>query len=237
MLNRSLEYTDGETNFKGILVLPDASTQKRPVVLVVHDWSGCNHFAHNNAEKLAQLGYIGFAIDMYGNGVVGKTKEEKMQLIAPLKENRSLLKKRILAAVEAAKKIPEADVEKIAAIGFCFGGLCVLDLARSGAPVTGVVSFHGLLDAPTSSVATPISAKVLVLHGYDDPMAPPAEAISFANEMTQAKADWQMHMYGSTVHAFANPEADDPAFGTVYSAQAAQRSWLATKNFLQEIFK
>jgi dienelactone hydrolase len=139
------------------------------------------------------------------------------------------------ANIETMKDQPEADASKVAAIGFCFGGLCVLDMARSGANIDGVVSFHGLLKAPGNTVDK-IGAKVLALHGWDDPMATPDDVEAFGAEMTKAKADWQLHAYGGTMHAFTNPAANDPDFGTVYDEKADKRSWASMRLFLNELF-
>ncbi len=237
MHKQTIEY-QAETLLEGFYAFDEkkGSQNKKPLVLISHDWSGCNDFARNKAQKLADLGYVGFALDMFGKGKQGKTKEEKTALIKPLLENRSLLSQRIQAGLKAASSLEIVDTNKIAAIGFCFGGLCVLDLARSGAKLNGVISFHGLLNRPEAEAIRPIQAKVLVLHGYDDPMVPPQQLLSFADEMRAAKADWQIHIYGNTMHAFTNPEAKDPAFGTVYNAKADQRSWQTMRNFLEEIF-
>lgn len=238
MHTQVLEYDDQGTLLEGFYAFDETagSKNKKPLVLVSHDWSGCNDFSRSKAKKLAELGYVGFALDMFGKDKRGSTKAEKGALIKPLMEDRALLRRRIQAAVTAAKQLPMVDSQKIAAIGFCFGGLCVLDLARSGAALRGVVSFHGLLSAAAGLSTAAIQAKILVLHGYDDPMVLPEDVFAFAQEMTAAKADWQIHMYGNTMHAFTNPEAHDPDFGTVYEAQADQRSWRALKNFLEEVF-
>lgn len=231
-----IEYRDQDVVLKGYYVFDDATNSKRPLVLVSHDWSGRNEFAEKKAEKLAELGYVGFAIDMYGNGKMGKTNEEKMALIQPLMADRMLLQRRILAGFNAAKQLEQVDVKRTAAIGFCFGGLCVLDLARSGADVSGIVSFHGLLNAPENHKNSAIKAKILALHGHDDPMVSPEQVLAFEKEMTDAQVDWQLHVYGKTMHAFTNPLANDPGFGTVYSSCADKRSWIAMKNFFAEIF-
>lgn len=231
-------YKHGEAMlFHGFCAYDETITHKRPAVIVVHDWSGQNDFARNKAKQLAEMGYVGFAVDMYGNKQEGQTKEEKMVLMSPLMENRVLLIERMMAAVKAVKSVSVVDAEKIAAIGYCFGGLCVLDLARSGENLSGVVSFHGLLEASPLYLPKKITAKVLALHGYDDPMVPLKQVQHFAQEMTTAQADWQMHMYGNTMHAFTNPLAHDPDFGTVYSSVADNRSWQAASNFLASIFK
>ncbi|HSW70972.1 MAG TPA: dienelactone hydrolase family protein, partial [Gammaproteobacteria bacterium] len=176
MHKQTIEY-QAETLLEGFYAFDEkkGSQNKKPLVLISHDWSGCNDFARNKAQKLADLGYVGFALDMFGKGKQGKTKEEKTALIKPLLENRSLLSQRIQAGLKAASSLEIVDTNKIAAIGFCFGGLCVLDLARSGAKLNGVISFHGLLNRPEAEAIRPIQAKVLVLHGYDDPMVPPQQ--------------------------------------------------------------
>lgn len=233
---KTIEYHDGNTLLKGHYVFDDSIAEKRPVVLVAHDWSGCNEFAREKAAKLAEMGYVGFAIDMYGDGKTGQTNEERMSLMKPLMENRAGLAERITSALRAAKKIEQADITKAAAIGFCFGGLCVLDLARSGADIKGVISFHGLLVSPNLHKQPAIKAKILALHGHDDPMVPPAQVASFQKEMVTAKVDWQMHIYGKTKHAFMNPSAHDDALGTVYNELTAKRAWVSMQNFLAELF-
>lgn len=233
---QTISYHDQDQTLEAYCVFEENNPNQRPVILVAHDWSGKNNFACEKANQLAELGYVGFAIDMYGNGKQGETNEEKSKLIQPFMEDRHLLQKRILAALDAAKNIPEVNTAKIGAIGFCFGGLCVLDLARSGADIAGVVSFHGLLNAPEKLPRHLIKAKILALHGYADPMVPPDLLLKFAAEMTAAEADWQIHAYGNTLHAFTNPKADDLDFGTVYNAKADRRSWMAMKNFFDEIF-
>jgi len=150
--------------------------------------------------------------------------------------DRAKLQKRLLAALNAVKLMPWADNDKIAAMGFCFGGLCALDLARAGVDIRGVISFHGLLIPPDNLPHPEIKARVLVLHGHDDPMVPPEQVLALENELTLAGADWQLHTYGHTMHAFTNPLANDPDFGTVYQVTADRRSWLVMKNFFEEIF-
>lgn len=233
--SKQIEYADQHnTKMQGMAVIPEGT--HLPVVMIAHDWSGRNHFANKIAEDIASLGYIGFALDIYGEGRTGKTKEEKSALIAPFVQDRHLLLARLNAGLNAAKTLPGADTNRIAIIGFCFGGLCALDLARSGAPIKGAVSFHGLLNAPEQLSTQPIKAKVLALHGFDDPMVSPEQVIAFGKEMTAAKADWELNMYGNTMHAFMNPEANDAAFGTVYQPKTAARAWLAMQNFMNEIF-
>ncbi|PCI35866.1 MAG: carboxymethylenebutenolidase [Elusimicrobia bacterium] len=235
MKTEELTYTHDGTSLKGHIAYDYKQGIKRPAVLVAHAWGGRDEFACKKAEALAALGYVGFALDMYGDARLGKDKEENEQLIQPFLIDRAMLKGRMQAAVDFMKKHPSVAGDRIAAIGYCFGGLCVLDLARSGSSVRGVVSFHGLLGAPENLPNAEITSKVLALHGYEDPMASPENLTAFAKEMTDSKADWEVHAYGNTMHAFTNPAANDPGFGTVYREQADKRSWKAMKAFLSEV--
>jgi len=232
---QKIEYSDQGVVLEGYCAYNDEGPAKKPAVLVAHDWSGRNDFACQKAERLAELGYVGFALDMYGKGKLGKDTAEKMALMKPLMEDREKLRARILAAFETVRKLEYVNTAKIGAIGFCFGGLCVLDLARADVDVRGVVSFHGLLNAPADTQLKHTRTKILVLHGHDDPMVPPAQVTAFENEMTKASADWQIHIYSNTKHAFANPQANDPAMGTVYNPLSDKRSWIAMKSFFEEI--
>jgi len=173
---------------------------------------------------------------MYGEGKLGTGVEECSAMMQPLLADRATLQQRINLALDTARQLPEVDTHRIAAMGFCFGGLCVLDLARSGADLQGVVSFHGLFTAPGNTEGNKISAKVLCLHGYDDPLVPAQSIIDLGDELTTAGADWQIHAYGGTVHAFTRPDANDPDFGAVYNPSADRRSWQSLLNFLAEIF-
>ena len=236
IVSKTLDYQDGEKLLEAFVAYDDALTDPRPVVLINHTWVGRDHFVANKAKKIAELGYVGFAVDMYGKGVLGSSPEQNAKLMQPFIDDRVMLQQRMKAALKAAKQLPWVDEENCAAIGFCFGGLCVLDLARTGIELKGVVSFHGLLGAPNNTQGTSIKAKILALHGHDDPMVPVEKVIAFEQEMTQANADWQLHSYGHTMHAFTNPVANDPEFGTVYQPDADRRSWQAMQNFLAEIF-
>lgn len=228
-------YYQGEQEFHGYLAY-QGEQGKRPGVIVAHDWSGRNAFACQKAELFATMGYVGFAVDMYGAAKLGETTEEKQALSEPLFADRRLIQERMLLALDTLRAQEMVDSNKIAAIGFCFGGLCVLDLARSGADMLGVVSFHGLLNKPEKLDAHPVKAKVLAVHGYDDPMCTPDQVQLFCNEMTSAGADWQVHMYGNTQHAFTNPQAHDDKLGLQYNAVAERRSLQAMAGFLKELF-
>jgi dienelactone hydrolase len=232
---RLIEYQCGDVLLEGLLAWDDALDGPRPAIAVAHTWAGRADFEESKALALAELGYIGFAIDMYGKGVLGSGPEENSGLMAPLLADRQLLQSRIEVSIATLRQQPEVDSQRVVAMGYCFGGLCVLDLARAGSDVRGVVSLHGLFTPPSVSSGKAISASVLCLHGYDDPMAQPDSLLALATEMSAAGADWQVHAYGNTVHAFTNPAADNPEMGTVYSAAADQRSWQALRNFLQEV--
>jgi dienelactone hydrolase len=236
IVSNTISYMDGDVVLEAFFAFDDAISERRPAVLISHTWAGRDEFVADKAKKMAELGYVGFALDMYGKGVLGTSPEQNMALMQPFMNDRAMLQQRIKAALLAVKLLPWVDDSKIAAIGFCFGGLCVLDLARTGVDIKGVVSFHGLFNPADNLKKPAIKAKVLALHGYDDPMNKPEQLIEFQNEMTQAGADWQVHSYGHTLHAFTNPVANNPDFGTVYNATADKRSWQTMQNFFAEIF-
>jgi dienelactone hydrolase len=234
MQTREIRYEHDGVTMHGSAVIPEGSGP-RPGVLVAHDWSGKNALALKNAERLAKLGYVGFALDMYGEGRTGGSMEENTKLMGPLREDRGVLMGRIGAALGAMKALDEVDAGKTGAIGFCFGGLCVLDLARSGAEVGGVVSFHGLLDAPPAELCESITAKVLVLHGYLDPMVKPDAMLAFCKEMEAAGIDWQLHAYGTAVHAFTNPGAQAAGMAA-FEQEANDRSFRSMADFFGDLF-
>jgi dienelactone hydrolase len=236
ILTDDINYSGAGINFRGYLAYDTGWNQPSPCVMIAHDWGGRGEFACQKARQLASMGYVGFAIDMYGDARLGHTNEQRRALMTPLKENRERLATHILAAFNKATTLPQVNAKKIAAIGYCFGGMCVLDLARTGAPIKGVVSFHGLLSEPNHPLSNDISAKILVLHGYDDPLVPPLEVTRFANEMTLKKVDWQVHIYGQTAHSFTNPDAHDIKLGLHYNQTADTRSWSSATTFLNEAF-
>lgn len=231
----SVEYKDGNTVLEGFVAYDDASAAPRPGVLVVHAWWGLGTQSKETATRLAELGYVGFAVDMYGKGVLATAREEAMKLSGPFREDRSLMRSRVKAALDSLRKNPLVDSTRLAALGYCFGGTTVLELARSGEPIQGVISFHGGLNTPNVEDAKNIKAKVLVLHGADDPAVPQEEVLAFQDEMRKAKVDWQMIAYGGAVHSFSDPEANSPPT-SVYNEKAAKRSWEAMKQFLAEVF-
>lgn len=234
---RVVEYRDGDVTCQGWFCYDDAYAGPQPAVLISHAWGGRDEFVERKGRRLAWHGYAVFALDMYGKGQRGTNTQECSALMQPFMDDRALLARRIQAGLAAVKDQQIVDKNRVAAMGFCFGGLCVLDLARSGADVRGVVSFHGLLKAPPNPSAASIRAKILVLHGHDDPMAPVEDVLALQREFSQAKADWQIHVYGGTMHAFTNTQANDPNFGTVYNENADRRSWHTLMNFLEEVLR
>jgi len=236
VISNTVAYLDGDVLLEAFFAFDDAFQGRRPAVLINHTWAGRDEFVAEKAKKLAALGYVGFAVDMYGKDIMGSSPEENEKLMRPFMNNRQMLQKRMQAALYAVKLMPWVDDSKIAAIGFCFGGLCALDLARTGVELKGVVSFHGLLGKPDNTQGNIIKAKILALHGHDDPLAPVDQVLAFEQEMTLAGADWQLHTFGNTLHAFTNPQANSPDFGMAYQADADRRSWLAMENFLTEVF-
>jgi dienelactone hydrolase len=203
-------------------------------VAVCHAWGGRDAFSEAVARRLAAEGYLACALDAYGAGVRGTTPEENQALMAPLVANRGALFRRLTTGLAALRAQPDCG-DAVAALGYCFGGLCVLDLARGGAGLRGVVSFHGLLHAPQPALGPGDDAAILVLNGHDDPMVPPSAVQAFTEEMTLAERDWQVHDYGGALHAFTVPEANAPEAGVAYQERADRRSWATTLAFLAEV--
>jgi dienelactone hydrolase len=237
LVTRTVEYRQGETVLEGYLAYDDAVSGKRPGVLVVHEWTGLGPYVKKRVEQLAGMGYVAFGADIYGKGVRPATPELAGKEAGRYKADRQLLRARAQAGLTELRKQPQLDSGRLAAIGYCFGGTTVLELARSGTELRGVVSFHGGLDTPNPAEAKDIRAKVLALHGADDPYVPAAQVAAFQEEMRKGGVDWQMVSYGGAVHSFTNPAAgNDPAKGAAYNARADRRSWEAMKQFFMEIF-
>ena len=238
VVTQIVEYRQDGTAMRGFLAYDDALKGKRPGVLVVHEWWGLNDFARERALKLAGLGYVALAADMYGNGVITSNPEEAGKLAGALRGNPDLLRARAQAALKFLAADPRVDANRLAAIGFCFGGTTVLELAYSGADLAGVVSFHGGLPRLQPGDLKRLKASILVLHGADDPHVAPADITAFEQAMRQAGADWQMVFFGGAVHGFTNPAAgDNQASGVAYNARAARRSWRYMQDFFQEIWR
>jgi dienelactone hydrolase len=233
-----VEYKQGDTVLEGYMAWDSAKSAKRPGVLIVHEWTGINDHMKQRAEMLAKLGYVAFAADIYGKGVRPTGMAEAAKTAGVYKDNRPLLRARVRAGLEELKKQKMTDPKRISAIGYCFGGTTVLELARDGADVRGVVSFHGGLSTPTPQDAGKITAKVLALHGADDPFVKAEEVAAFQDEMRKGGVDWQFISYGNAVHSFTNKWAGtDNSKGAAYNEKADLRSWETMKTFLEEVFK
>ncbi|RYD87114.1 MAG: carboxymethylenebutenolidase [Sphingomonadales bacterium] len=231
IVHKPLRHAHGGDIFEAYASWDDTRPEPRPMVLIAGTFKGRSSFEEGKARSLAELGYVAVAIDLYGVDNWPTSDDEARSLMNALNADRAELRTRLLAALDTAlaSGLP-VDPSRVAAIGFCFGGKCVLDLARSGADVAAVVSFHGLYDPPPFDSAD-IRAKILVLHGWEDPLAPPDMVLALTKELTEAGADWQVHAYGHTVHAFTNPAREG-----MYSPAFDARSWQSMRNFFDEAF-
>ena len=232
---KPVEYMDGKQKCIGYLAWDESYADPKPCVIVAPAWSGLDGFAEDKAIQMAAMGYVGFAIDVYGDGALPETVEEKQALMTPLKEDRKTLLKRIKAGLKAASDLAEVDSDHIAMMGFCFGGLCTLDLARSRADLKAAISFHGLLDAPEAPKKK-IKAKVLIAHGWDDPMVPPAQVVAIGDELKKSGCEWQLMAFGQTTHAFMVPDADSGDGMLKHNPDSERRAWAATLELLDGVF-
>ncbi len=236
IVTRTVEYRQGDTLLEGYLAYDSAGPARKPGVLVVHDWLGVSADTRKRVEQLARMGYVAFAADIYGKGVRPPTGEEAGPLAGSYKNDRALLRARVRAGFDELARQPNVNAARIAAIGYCFGGTTVLELARSGAPAVGFVSFHGGLDSPAPADGKNIRGKVLALHGADDPYVPAADLAAFEQEMRSNGVDWQLVQYGGAVHSFTIVGAgNDNSKGAAYNAAADRRSWKAMEDFFAEV--
>ena len=236
LVTKTVEYQQGDTTLAGYLAYDDSFSGKRPGVLVVHQWMGLTDYEENRAVMLANLGYIAFCADIYGKGVRPQSLKEASTEATKYKNDRALLRWRVSAGLDELKKNPFVDKARVAAIGYCFGGMTVIELARSEAELNGIVSFHGGLDSLTPADGQHIKCKVLVCHGADDPFETPEDLAAFEKEMRDANVDWRLIKYGGAVHSFTQPMANDNPPGAKYNARADKRSWQDLKQFFAEIF-
>ena len=237
LVTKTIDYQQGGDTLQGYLAYDDGFAGKRPGVLVAHQWMGLGDYERERAQMLAQMGYVAFALDIYGKGVRPKSRDEAGKMSGMYKNNRPLWRNRARAAVITLRQQPKVDVSRLAIIGYCFGGGTALELARSGADVDGYVSFHGSLDTPTPEDAKNIRGEVLVLHGAADPYAPMKQVMDLMAEMKAAGVNYEVDLYGGAVHSFTEKEAgNDPSSGAAYDAQADKRSWNKMKLFFGEIF-
>lgn len=230
IVTKKLEYKQGDTVLEGFLAYDDSKTGPRPGVMIVHDWDGLNGYEETRAKMLAELGYVAFAVDIYGKNSRPKSQQENGQMAGKFRSDIALFRARLQAGLDELKKQTQVDAKKTAAIGYCFGGGGVLELARSGAEVTGVVSFHGSLTTPQPAKEGGVKAKVMTIHAAQDPAVPQEQFVGYLNEMRDAKIDHQTVVYNLNVHAFT------VIGGGQYNADADRRSWTAMKDFFKEIF-
>ncbi|RYD53923.1 MAG: dienelactone hydrolase family protein [Sphingomonadales bacterium] len=234
----TIVYQGPGGRFEGVAAWDDAASGTRPAILVLPNVLGAKEADSLKADALAALGYVALVADVYGRGKrTTHASPNRSEYMDALNADRQLLRERLSASLDALTALPQADPHETAAIGFCFGGKCVLDMARAGLPILGGVSFHGVYDAPEYPSVSPITARLLICHGWDDPLCPPERTVALAQELTEAGADWQLHAYGHAGHAFTDLDrkvSKDPAIA--YEPKADRRSWQAMQNFLAEIF-
>jgi dienelactone hydrolase len=233
-----VDYRADEVNLRGYLVDGESGGGRRPGVLVFHEGLGLGDFALTRARRLAELGYVALAADMFGDRRQARNLQQVATLVGGMRNQPEMLRRRGRAALATLAALPQVDANRIAAIGFCFGGTVVLELARGGADLKAVVSFHGVLTTSLPAAPGEVKSSVLVLTGADDPLAPPDQVAAFEEEMRAAKVrDWQVISYGNTLHGFTNPAADGSMLrSALYSEQADRRSWASMRNLLDEVF-
>ncbi|MFZ0449267.1 MAG: dienelactone hydrolase family protein [Desulfatiglandaceae bacterium] len=237
VVTRTIPYRQGGVDFQGYLAYDNALQGKRPGVLIVHEWWGLNDYARKRAEQLASLGYVAFALDMYGKGKVAEHPKQAEEFMNEVTGNVVSWQKRALAGLDVLKRQPGTDSSRIAAIGYCFGGSTVQQLAYSGADIRGIVSFHGSLIPPTPSEAGQTKAKILICHGAADPFVKPELVQKYIAAMNASQIDWQMVIFGHAKHSFTNPGADKYGMPQLsYNRQADLRSWEYMRLFFKEIF-
>ena len=238
MHQEPISYKDGDVELKGYVYWDDAFTGKRPGVLVAHEWWGLNDYAKLRAEMLAESGYVAFAADMYGAGKMTRHADEAKGWMQQISSNAEAWQRRANLALEQLRAHPQVDAERLAAIGYCFGGATVMQMAYSGADLAGVVSFHGALPPATPEQAAKVKARVLVAHGDADSFIPAERIQAFKQALSQANVDWEMDIYGGAKHSFTNPYADGYGIDNLaYHEAADRRSWLRALAFLEDIFE
>ncbi len=234
---KSVTYTQGGQEFEGYFAWNKNSTEKRPGILVIHEWTGLGEYVQSRARQLAELGYVAFAMDMYGKGIRAKDHEEAAKLSGRYGNDRGLMRSRMVRALEVLKENEFVDPDRIAVIGYCFGGMSAIELALSGADVDGVVAFHAMLASPNMKDADQIKGKILVHHGADDPFVPEEAVDGFREAMDEEGVDYEFVSHPGAVHAFTRPTAKGEKNSAIkYNKEADKKSWASMKKFLNEIF-
>jgi len=238
IVRQTIVYDGPGGPFEGVIAYDDEVEAARPGVLVVPNVLGQKEEDNVHAENLAKLGYVGFACDVFGQGKRTTRGPEQGKYMAEMQADRAQLRDRLKASLDTLKAFPFVDPARTAAYGYCFGGKCVLDMARAGLDFLGGVSFHGVYDRPDYDNVVPIRPKVLVCHGWDDPIGPPESVVALGKELTDGQADWQIHAYGNAGHAFTDIALKGMTLapGVAYDEKTDRRSWQAAKNFLAELF-
>lgn len=235
---QEIDYKEGDTVLQGLIAWDAAAKGKRPGVLVVHEWWGHNEHARNQARRLAEAGYVGFALDLYGKGKVATHPKDAEAFVREATRDPAVIVARFNAALDQLKRDPHVDADKIAAIGYCFGGGVVLGMARSGADLDAVVAFHGSLAARTPAAKGKIKPRILVLTGAADPMVPPEQVEAFKKEMKAAGAKFEVVSYPGAKHSFTNPDADKAGMEALgYDADADKKSWAAMLRMFKQVFR
>jgi len=237
LITQPVAYTDNGVQLEGYLAYDDAVAGKRPGILVVHEWWGLNDYVRGRAEQLARMGYVAFALDMYGKGRATAHPDQAGAWMKEVNSNMDLWLGRALAGLNILKQQPKVDTARLAAIGYCFGGATVQVLAYGGADLKGVVSFHGSLIPPTAAQAGQTRAKMLICHGAQDPMNKTDALANYVQALNATSIDWQLIVYGNTRHGFTNPDADKFGMAALaYNPDSDRRSWQAMNYFFDEIF-
>ena len=237
VVSETIDYKDGDTKLTGYIYFDDASKEKRPGVLVIHEWWGLNDYAKKRAEMLAEMGYVAFAADMYGDKKVTKHAEDAKGWATQITSNIDAWQRRANRTLEILGKHKLVKSDDMAAIGYCFGGATVMQIAYSGTQLDGVVSFHGSLPVANEAQAKVIKTKVMIAHGYADSFIPKDHVAKFKQALEDANVDWQFHAYGGAHHSFTNERANDYGIdGLKYNSAADQRSWKSMQEFFKEIF-
>lgn len=238
IVTQSIQYEQGGVVLEGFMAYDAGMEGIRPGVLVIHEWVGLNDYARERARQLAAMGYVAFALDMYGKGVLARTNEEASKLAAPFYTDRGLMRDRARAGLEVLRRHALTDTTRLAVIGFCFGGTTALELAMSGADLRATVAFHAVLNFPDTKGLKDVNGSILILQGGKDPYMPPKDLDALWQAMEAAEVAYQINIYGGAVHGFTNPvSGSNPSSGVAYNPVAARRAWLEMQELFEEVLR